>query len=148
MLHRRKPLTAAPTRIDEIQRPDDRFVPIEAHDLCHALCADTERFGSAAAKWVDVFDALGDVISQEATAFERELVQRYQPFNPDRDTLARKDLATQRTPDGYRDLSARLEYLLRKANFEKLDDAQLRSVLRSARAHGVYSVTISLPAGT
>lgn len=136
MLHRRKPLTAAPTQIDEIQRPDDRFVPIDARDLCQALCADTERFGPACAKWAGVFEALCDVIEQEATAFERELAQRYQIFNPDRDTLARKDLAGQRTPDCYADMSARLEYLLRKANFEKLDDAQLRSVLRAARARG------------
>jgi hypothetical protein len=136
MLPRPKPLTAAPTRLDEVQRPDDRFVPIEARDLCQALCGDIERFGAGCAKWAEVFDALCDVIAQEADAFERELVERYQRFNPDRDTLARKDLATQRTPDGYADLSARLEYLLRKANFEKLDEAQLRSVLRAARARG------------
>lgn len=117
--------------------PDDRFIPVAADDVLRALCDDVERFGACTAELPAVAEALRGVVDQEAAAFERDLSALYSPFNADRDTLLTADDAARRTADGYGDLYERLDYTLRKANFEPLDSVQVDSAVRLANSYGL-----------
>lgn len=124
-----------PTARIECHRVDNRFVPLRLCDLADALvddCAAADR--DTCRRFVE---ALTAVIEQEAAAFERELVDQYSFFNPDRDTLPLASDTAARTPAGYAALSATLNYLLDKANFERLDDVEVDRVLRVACSYGV-----------
>lgn len=129
-------LTRDPTVETLVHRPDDRFVPLRPDDLAEALASDQTVFGQDA-RWLrDLSAALADVVEQEAGAFEQELCARYAPFNPDRDTI---NLRSDRdgSGDAFADLLRRIDYLLNKANFERLSDDQLHAVVKSAAVRGV-----------
>ncbi|MFQ5806200.1 MAG: DUF3754 domain-containing protein [Phycisphaerae bacterium] len=117
--------------------PDDRFVPIRAGELIAALAEDAERFGFDPAGFRPAADALEDVIEQEAAAFARELADLYAAFNPDRDTWPLQAREAVRTPEACAELSRRLVYLLEKANFERLSQAQIEAAVRAANSHGL-----------
>jgi hypothetical protein len=118
-------------------RPDDRFIPLRAVNLSAALAREAEAFGVSADTLLGVSAVLEDAIDQELAAFEREVAEFYTAFSPDLDTQPLEDIAAARTPEGYRELSARLEYLLTKANFVRLTDAQIRSVVKTANSFGL-----------
>ena len=130
-------LARDPTAEIAHHRPDDRFIPFRPSELATALMADTAQFGPDAALLGPVADAIDHIREQEATAFERELAGRYAAFNPDRDTIPLGNLNEARTPDRYAELAARLDYLLNKANFERLDDVQIEAAIHAAKSSGL-----------
>ncbi len=129
-------LARDPTAGTLLHRPDDRFVPLRPDDLAGALAADNATFGEDARWLTELATAIADVVDQEAGAFEHELCARYGPFNPDRDTIPFHPPATA-GGDNFAELLTRIDYLLNKANFERLSDDQLRAVVRSGDARGV-----------
>ncbi len=126
-----------PTALTDHHRPDDRFVPLRAGDLVDMLAADEELLGPDAPLLRDVAAALEDVIEQETTAFQRDLLRSYAAVNPDRDTRFPDDVETRRTPAAHADLLRRITYLLEKANFEDLTQVQVDAAVRKANSLGV-----------
>lgn len=134
----RPPILAAdPTAPVETHEIDDRFIPVRAAELLAALNKLGAKHGFPARDLRDFETALRTVIEQEAAAFARDLADEYAPFNPDRETLPQKNEDSVRTPEGYAKLHARLEYLLDKANFERLNDVQIDKALEVASSQGV-----------
>lgn len=130
-------LHADPTCGVAWHRPDDRFIPVRASELIPQLCADAGRFGLDAQMVGGLAQVFQDVIEQEAGAFERALADVYALVNPDRDTQLPADVAQRRTPDLYRSLHTQLTYLLRKANFRRLDAVQVDRAICTAKAYGL-----------
>jgi hypothetical protein len=126
-----------PTAVIDHHRPDDRFIPVRIEDLVATLAQDSDHLGAAAATLPTLAQLLQRVITQETAAFERDLIDRHNPVNPDRDTIAVGDLAAARTPAAYTDLLSRLEYLLTKANFTRLSDVDVGTVLHAANTRGL-----------
>lgn len=126
-----------PTAAVECHRPDDRFIPLRIHDLLRGLEDEFIQGGGDAKAFQAFANSLRDVAHQEAVAFERELANHYSHFNPDRDTLPVESDAAVRTPEGYASLYTRLNYLLDKANFERLRDFDVERVVRAANTHGL-----------
>lgn len=116
---------------------EDRFVPLHVDDLAAHLAADAETFRDGAAQLASIAQAIEDVIEQETAAFERSLLKRYAPFSADADVRAAADSAARRTPEALRDLLARINYLLRKANFEQLSPPQIEAAIRTANSYGL-----------
>lgn len=134
MKQRDRTIGLDPTSAIPVHRPDDRFVPLRSRDLAEFLSRDTGAFGELAAQIPALCDAITDVIQQEALAFDRELVHRYVPFNPDGETLIDPADASRRTEAACAEFLARLEYLLEKANFERLTPEQIEAACRAPRS--------------
>lgn len=134
MKRRDRTLGPDPTSAIPIHRPDDRFVPLRSRDLADALSRDTALFGAFAAQIPLLCDTITDVIQQEALAFDRELVHRYVPFNPDCETLIDPSDTERRTDPACEEFLLRLEYLLEKANFERLTPEQIEASCRAPRS--------------
>lgn len=115
------------------------------------MSVDTAAFGPDAGLLADIERELEEVIEQEASACERTLGRLYVPFNPDRDTIpfesvpsadpwhtAHKPRAAgvppvpRATDETYAQINRWLAYLLDKANFERLDEVNLETVIRQA----------------
>jgi hypothetical protein len=114
-------------------RPDDRFLPMRATDLVKVLATEAARFGASPSQVFALAEALQHLIDQETGTLERQLMDRYAPFNPDRDTHS---LEPRGVPDdeAYAALHETLARLLDKANFEQLDEVQIeQAVLRARR---------------
>ncbi|MEM1186218.1 MAG: DUF3754 domain-containing protein [Planctomycetota bacterium] len=115
------------------EQPDNRFIPVRAEDLAHAIASDETRFG-AFAPHADAFvEALDRVIDQEVTALSRALAMRYAPFDADRETRAG-------AASGGGDEKALIEglaYVLDKASFEELDEVQIEAALSAANSAGI-----------
>ena len=108
-----------------IEPPDNRCIPVRAVELLRAM--------EDNAPLQPVFEALREVIDQEARAFERYLLDRYHPFWPDADTKSPTpaDLAEEQH------FLRAFSYLLEKGNCERLSDAQLEHAIRTATTHGL-----------
>ncbi|MBL8878053.1 MAG: DUF3754 domain-containing protein [Phycisphaerales bacterium] len=125
----RDPMAAIP-----IHRPDDHFVPLRSKDLAEYLSRDAAAFGDVAAALPALCDAITDVIQQEAVAFDRELVHRYVPFNPDAETIIDPADTQRRTEASCCEFISRIEYLLEKTNFVQLSGAQIEEACRAPRS--------------
>ncbi len=121
----------------ELRPPDDRFIPVFESDLVRALADDTARFGDSAPSIRAVADALERVTHHEAEGFERRIAERYAWFNPDRETLCLGNSESHTSDDAWSALNQRLEYLLDKANFERLNDVQIDAAISEANSHGL-----------
>ncbi len=137
MVRKRRELEHDPTAKVIWHRPDDRFVPVRACELIDALTDDALRFALDRREFEDFVVALRDVIEQEAIAFERQLADLYATFNPDRDTHPVCPLESLRTPQAYQTLLRELEYLLQKANFQRLSELQIEAAVRAANTLGL-----------
>jgi hypothetical protein len=129
-------LTHDPTAAVECHEIDNRFVPLRICDLVSVLAEHCGGRGLDAEACGAFVKAVTAVIEQEAAAFQRELEDTYSFFNPDRETLPWCGDASARTSEGYRSLAARLEYLLDKANFERLDDVAVDRAVQVASTYG------------
>ncbi len=121
----------------QLRPPDDRFIPIFESDLVRALAEDTARFGDAAETIRAVADALERVTHHEAEGFERRIAERYAWFNPDRETRCLGNTELHTSDQAWHELNQRLEYLLDKANFERLDNVQIKAAIGEANSHGL-----------
>jgi hypothetical protein len=125
-----------PTAATPVHLPDDRFIPVRPRELSAAICADTTTFCADAPFLARVFAELEEIVQREALALERELIECYFAFNPDRETLAGDHAAPQRLCEPPQ-MFERLEYLFGKANFARLDPHQIEQVARFAGARGL-----------
>ena len=130
-------LSQVPPPVVETHPIDDRFVPVRVPDLVAALAEAAGGAGGAAADLLALGDALIGAVDEETAAFQRRLSDEYAVFNPDRDTVCVHDEREHRRPADFACMNGRLEYLLDKANFQKLDDARIDLALRMASAHGI-----------
>ncbi|MEM1423978.1 MAG: DUF3754 domain-containing protein, partial [Planctomycetota bacterium] len=112
-----------------IEPPDNRFIPVRAVELLHAMDdADELR---------PVFEALREVIDQEARAFERYLLDRYHPFWTDADTPPAERCSTPADNADEEHFLDAFAYLLEKGNCERLTDTQLAHAIDTANTHGL-----------
>lgn len=130
-------LARDPTADTDHHRPDDRFIPFRYHGLVTRLCADEASFGPDVAALLPLANAIESICEQQATTFERHVAEQYEPFNPDRDTIPLVDIAQARDPARYAALQECLDYILAKANFESLTNAQVEDALRVASSSGL-----------
>lgn len=130
-------LARDPTVETAFHVPDDHFIPVSGADLVRTMSADRCTFGPGAGELCGVADALRQVVEQETGEFERELADLYAAFNPDRDTVPTRETDALRTRRGYAELAQRLDHLMRKANFERLDDVQIDAAVALANSHGL-----------
>lgn len=114
----------------------DRFVPLRVPQLVDALVEEQSLAGREEMTFRAVASAMHDVIEQEASRFERELLELYARADPDAVRSASLRPPS-RDPAYYRELDGWLSYLLEKANFTRLEDVQLAEALRIARARGL-----------
>lgn len=119
-----------------VELPDDRFIPVRSEDLIAALARDAST-GSGAAHIDAVAHAMAAVVEQEAASFRRFLTRRYERFNPARETVVWVNESTQEEERKLEEIRSVLEYLLDKANYERLEEAQLASALSVANSHGI-----------
>jgi Protein of unknown function (DUF3754) len=136
-LLRKLHLAHDPTAHVVCHKPDDRFIPVRASDLTHAVCEDRERFGEEVRELRSVAAALCDVIDQEARGFSHALADQYARFNPDRDTMLLDKLDEHAREAQYRLLRRRLLYLFDKANFEQMSDVEIEEAVRAANSQGL-----------
>lgn len=112
-------------------RPDDRFLPLRATDLARSLAEHAERFSTTREQVNALAESLQHLIDQEVGSLERRLMDRYAPFNPDRDTAPRGAVEVP-CDETYEDFHRFLAHLLDKANYEQLDEVQIeQAVLRA-----------------
>ncbi len=116
-------------------RPDNRFVPIRASDLCQVLARDSARFSATHEQVLEFSRALEQVIDREIDAFERQLTDAYARFNPDRDTRPLDDAGP--CDEEYSVLNTQLGHLLDKANYEELNDVQIAQAVMRARTRNL-----------
>lgn len=119
-------------------QPDDRYVPIREVDLIDAFVADEEVFGAVSSSIRDVSRSLSRVIGQEASSFREGMDRRYEPVDPDRETLSLDDEPA--SEEVIEELEGRLRYLLEKANFERLEPVQIEAAINMASSHGLNIV--------
>ncbi|MCA9242956.1 MAG: DUF3754 domain-containing protein [Phycisphaerales bacterium] len=130
------PTESPEERLLREQGLDDRYLPIRPAELAQSL-ADDESFGPDARDVAHVANALADLIAIQAAALERDVLDRYAAFDPDRDTVSLVDIDALRGPQEFADLNRALGYVLEKANFEQLDDVQIEEAIRAANSHGL-----------
>lgn len=114
-----------------VHLPDDRYVPIRPGDLVAAMLRDPS-LASIADGLPALHVALERIVHAEANALARRIERAYAPCNPDRDTL----LSAERGDDR-RTLASVLRYTFDKANYDLLEDAQVRAAIDSANVHGM-----------
>jgi len=120
-----------------LHTPDDRFIPVRAGDLAEGVLRDAEFFGANPEQRRGVFDALNEIVTREATTFEASLADQYAWFNPDRDTVAQGEAGQLGSARAGDEMVRRLEHLLAKANFERLDAGQVQAAIRAANSQGL-----------
>lgn len=125
-----------PTAKTAWHRLDDRFVPLRPGDLIAALLDDAQRFGIERSTLSLFYDALCARVYRQSHQLQLEADELYANFNPDRDTQPICNLAARRTSQSYAELHAKLEFLLNKANFEKLTGVEIERVINAATSHG------------
>lgn len=111
--------------------PDDRFIPIQAHDLIESLARDAANPDQIAR----LLGLIEDIIHQEATALERHVVRLYALVNPDRETVRRDSACA--VDEAHRQVEACVFRLLEKANFQQLTEVQIAQAVRAANSHGL-----------
>ncbi len=129
--HRTKSLASHSPGESGWSRPDNRFLPVRACDLCQALAVEASRFGATEQQVRDFAGALEQVIDRETGTFERRLADAYARFNPDRDTRPIDNALP--TDEQYELLNSQLGFLLDKANYEELNDVQIAQAVMRAR---------------
>ncbi|MBC8069446.1 MAG: DUF3754 domain-containing protein [Deltaproteobacteria bacterium] len=115
-----------------VHLPDDRYIPVRTEDLVAALAREHDAFGELAPRLAHVGEALTRIVSAESGAFSRRIERAYAPFNPDRETVTVGDVGGDRA-----ELAAILAYTFDKANYDLLEDTQVRAAIDSANVHGM-----------
>jgi hypothetical protein len=111
--------------------PDDRFIPVQAHDLIESLA----RHAAHPEEVARLLGLIEDIIHQEATALERHITRLYAMVNPDRETVRRD--TTCAIEDAHREVEACVYRLLEKANFHQLSEVEIEDAIRAANSHGL-----------
>lgn len=114
-----------------VHLPDDRYVPIRPGDLLAAMLRDPS-LAAIADGLPGLHAALERIIHAESNALARQIERAYSSCNPDRDTVLSGGLG-----DDRRALAAVLHYTFDKANYDRLEDAQVRAAIDSANVHGM-----------
>ncbi|MFG0284328.1 MAG: DUF3754 domain-containing protein [Phycisphaerales bacterium JB039] len=122
---------AAPDLGAGARAPDDRFIPVEAHDLIGALVARP----AAPEPLEGLLGLIEDIMHQEATALERHVVRLYALVNPDRETVRRASPAAMEA--AHERVEACVWRLLEKANFQRLSEVEIEQAIRTANSHGL-----------
>lgn len=117
--------------------PDDRYIPIRVEDVIVAMARDDARFGAVSGALLEVGEAMERVVDQEAAGFRRELERRYDRFNPARETIALDPDASLGPEEACRELWAMVDYLLDKANYDRLDEDQISAAIAAANSYGI-----------
>lgn len=112
--------------------PDDRYIPIRTADLLAALVRDAGEHASLVTAFAD---ALERIVHAESSALSRRLERAYAPFNPDRETVAVGDAGGDSST--LATLATVLDYTFDKANYDLLEDTQVRAAIASASVHGM-----------
>lgn len=116
---------------------DDRCVPLRAGELVDVLAKDRRSFGELGPEVRRVAGAMGLVVSQEAAAFEEEIDDLYDAFNPESDSLSIGRPSDHGGEEAFQKLRRRCEYLLQRANFHKLTDEQMQEAVLAGQVSGL-----------
>ncbi|MEM8836200.1 MAG: DUF3754 domain-containing protein [Planctomycetota bacterium] len=122
---------------EQLEHPDDRFLPIRPEDLVSAIASDPARFHSVSAAASGLFEWLDRAVDLETSEFQDQLSRLYASFDPHRDTVLLDDPAIAQGDERARSLLNRLRYLFDKANFERLNEVQIEQALAEANTHGL-----------
>jgi len=114
-----------------VHLPDDRYIPIRTVDLLAGLMRDP-AMESVAPAIAEVGAALGRAVHAESRALAEHVDRAYAPFNPDRETVTVGDLR-----GDLEMLDGALDYTFDKANYDLLEDTQVRAAIDSASIHGM-----------
>ena len=136
----------------EVDRLDDRFVPIHPLDLRELLLsefADKRVAGCSIVESLEqVFGTISSRIEAESTQFHATAERLYLGLDPDRDTLdisllrlpgeleseSEASVNAQPTSAQIEEVTTQFGFLLDKANFEQLNDVQIRQLIQKARS--------------
>ncbi len=116
---------------------DDRCVPLRARELVEALARDRRTLGDMGPEIRRVAGAIGLVIAQEASAFEEEIDDLYDAFNPESDSLSIGRDAKHGGEEAFQQLRRRGEYLLQRANFHKLTVDEMQEAIVAGQISGL-----------
>ncbi|MCC5787674.1 MAG: DUF3754 domain-containing protein [Phycisphaerales bacterium] len=116
---------------------DDRCVPLRAREFVDALARDQRALGDMGPEIRRVAGAIGLVVTQEASAFEEEIDDLYDAFNPESDSLSIGRDAKHGGEEAFQELRRRGEYLLQRANFHKLSGDQMQEAIVAGQISGL-----------
>jgi hypothetical protein len=119
-----------------VELPDDRYIPVRVDDLVEAISND-RAFAAHAANFAEIGDVLERIGGGEAARFQRLIERCYAPVNPDRETLAVGIEGADALRACRDELGEMLDYLFDKANYDRLDGAQLQAAVNAANSHGL-----------
>jgi len=114
--------------------PDDRFIPVRSEDLVAAIVEQAERFPRLAEHMEQLAHDIDQVIDQETTAFQRFIGRQYDGVDPARETKA---ILPEPDEPAMAALERMVEYLLDKANYERLDKDEIERTIEAAKSHGM-----------
>ena len=120
----------------ELPTLDTRFIPLRPNALARAIAASPDVFGPACTRASEVMKAIDRVIDQEVTALHAHIDELYEALNPDSDTPHR-GLSARAEDRGERELLRALAYVLDKANYDDLSEAQITKAIEAGTALGV-----------
>lgn len=122
---------------EQLEHPDDRFLPIRPEDLAAAIASDPARFHSVSSAAGRLYEWIDRAVDLETSEFQDELSRLYASFDPHRDTVLVDDPAIVQGDERAHSLLTRLRYLFDKANFERLNEVQIERALAEANTHGL-----------
>lgn len=122
----------------------DHFIPIGRADLIRSLAASLRESGSEGEEREELFRRVIDLLTEKLEAHYRrqlnELVEDYMLFDPDCILVDLKQEAEQTHEVRRADFFRRLEYVLERANFRRLERQEINQAMKAAKALGVRLV--------
>jgi len=115
---------------------DCRFIPVRPSALAQAVDRSPDAFGCVAGRAGPLFQAIDRVIEQEVSALHDAFDDLYAALTPDEETPPDL-LGAGVEARGEGRMLAHLEYLLDKANFKALGDAEIEAAIQAGTTYGV-----------
>lgn len=106
-----------------------RFIPFRRDDLISMCCADGRLSAEQEARFRDVSEHIQEYFQRDFSRTKQQLKNTYSLQDPDRDTRV-VNVAAREEPS--ESLSASLEQVFNRANYEKVSDKGLRRALGSS----------------
>lgn len=120
----------------------EKFIPVDRSEvltrLVERLFEPHERREAN-----EVLSYLCALRQARSAAMLDELVELYDPFNPDDETLNHYDISESERKEKLKHLQEKVEFIVKSANFERIDDTRLKQILAEESDQG-FSAEVDL----
>lgn len=115
----------------------DHFIPVSLHDLRSELDREATRSDMEIAQWNRFCEGIIALYHQRFHQRLRDTKRHYASFAPDSDTPQLAELSAAESDSARSNLVATISDLLVKANYQKIEEAQLTRILQESSPEGV-----------